>query len=136
MKPDNLNHIHDLPHNNCTTPDIARLSMFAVWRWYNGSVFEGCCWLSMCVDSGEIYIYLQNKHFRFLHQNRAQNIIQCHDNNIWKQMFIKKLSYSTETYLQYNIWRGGKVKKYMWALHHKLVLFLQSRNCFCYVPDN
>ena len=24
----------------------------------------------------------------------------------------------------------------MWALHHELVLFLQSRNCFWYVPDN
>ena len=33
-----------------------------------------------------------------------------------------------------------KVKKqveiYMWALHHEFVLFQQSRNCFCYVPDN
>ena len=24
----------------------------------------------------------------------------------------------------------------MWALHHELVLFQQSRNCFRYVPDN
>ena len=28
--------------------------------------------------------------FRILHQNRVQNIIQCHDNKIWKQMCIKK----------------------------------------------
>ena len=28
------------------------------------------------------------------------------------------------------------VKIYMWALHHKLVLFQQSRNVFRYVPEN
>ena len=47
---------------------------------------------------------------QILHQNRAQNIIQCHDNNIWKQMCIKKLSYSTETYLWYNV-QGGERSK-------------------------
>ena len=29
-----------------------------------------------------------------------------------------------------------KVKKYIWDLYHELFLFLQSRNLFCYVPDN
>ena len=29
-----------------------------------------------------------------------------------------------------------KVKKYVQALYHKLVLFLQSSNCFRYVPEN
>ena len=29
-----------------------------------------------------------------------------------------------------------QVKIYMWALHHELFLFQQSRNCFCYEPDN
>ena len=28
--------------------------------------------------------------FRILHQDRVHNTIQCHDNNISKQMFIKK----------------------------------------------
>ena len=33
----------------------------------------------------------------------AQKIIQFHDNNIWKQMCIKKLSYGTDTYIWYNV---------------------------------
>ena len=34
-------------------------------------------------------------------------------------------------------YKGRKqVEKYMWALHHKLVLFLQSRNYFRYEPDS
>ena len=74
--------------------------------------------------------------FWILHQNRVQNIIQCHDKNIWKQMCTKKLSYNTETYLRYNVLRGKQVEIYMWSLHHKLVLFLKSGNCFCCVPDN
>ena len=28
------------------------------------------------------------------------------------------------------------VEIYMWDLHHELVIFLQSRNYFLYVPDN
>ena len=32
---------------------------------------------------------LQNYFFRILHQNKVQNIIQYHDNNIWKHMCIK-----------------------------------------------
>ena len=34
-------------------------------------------------------------------------------------------------------YKGKKqVEKYMWAIHHELFLFQQSRNCFPYVPDN
>ena len=44
--------------------------------------------------------------FHLLHQTKAQILIQCHDNNIWKRMYIKNLSYSIETYLQYNVQRG------------------------------
>ena len=43
--------------------------------------------------------------FRILFQNRVHNIIQCHDNNIWKQICTKILCYSNETYLQYNVQR-------------------------------
>ena len=51
-------------------------------------------------------------------------------------MCIKILCHSTETYIQYNVQRGKQVKIYMQSLHHGLVLFRQSRNCFCYVQDN
>ena len=43
--------------------------------------------------------------FQILHQNRVQNIFQCYDNNISKQMCIKTLCYSTDTYLQLNVQR-------------------------------
>ena len=58
-----------------------------------------------CVLMQGKYIYIPSKwtFFRILHQNRAQNIIQYHDKNIWKQMCITKLYYSNETYLQYNV---------------------------------
>ena len=51
-------------------------------------------------------------------------------------MCIKKSSYITETYIQYNVQREKQVKKYIWVLYHELVPFLQSRNCFRYVPEN
>ena len=44
-------------------------------------------------------------------QNRAQNITQCHDNKIRKQICIKKLSHITETYLRYNLQRGKTGRK-------------------------
>ena len=49
--------------------------------------------------------------FRILHRNRAQNITQYHDNNIWKHICIKQLSYSTETYLRYNAESKKVVRK-------------------------
>ena len=68
--------------------------------------------------------------FWIMHQNRVQNTIKCHDNNIWKQMCIK-------TYLIVQIpifdttYKGKqKVEIYIWASHHELVLLLQSKNCF------
>ena len=51
-------------------------------------------------------------------------------------MCIKNLCYSNETYLLYNLQREKQVEIYMWALHHELVLFQKSRNCFRYVPEN
>ena len=93
--------------------------------------------VDVCWCRGGVYINLQNEHFfRILQQNRVQNIIQCHDKNIWKRcvlhFYIIVLRPIFDT-----IYKGGKrVKIYMWALHHELVLFQQSRNCFCYVPEN
>ena len=51
-------------------------------------------------------------------------------------MCIKKLRYITETYIQYIVQREKNVEIYLLALHHKFVLFLQSRNSFLYVQDN
>ena len=92
--------------------------------------------VSVCWYRGNRYITSECKFFWVLHQNRAQNIIQCHDNKIWKHMCILKISYSTETYLRYNVQRIKMGQKYMWDPHHELVLSLQSRNCFRCVPDN
>ena len=85
------------------TPIGLCLSVFAVWGWLKGSVIKWWCFSSLCVDAGNIYI-LPTKCtlFQIMHLNRAQNIIQCHYNSIWKHMCIKHLSYSTETYLQSN----------------------------------
>ena len=69
--------------------------------WYDRSVVEWWCCPFLCVDAEEIDINLQNEHFfGILHQNRVQNIIQYHDENIWKQMCIKILCYITDTYPQ------------------------------------
>ena len=68
--------------------------------------------------------------FRIMHQNRVQNIIQCHDNNIWKQMCIKKYVIVLIPIFDTTYIGEIQVKIYMWALHHELVLFQQSRNCF------
>ena len=43
-------------------------------------------------------------------QNRVQNIVQCHDNKILKQMCIKNLCYTTETYLRYNTQKNRSKK--------------------------
>ena len=48
---------------------------------------------------GNIYIHTKCALFLILNQTRAQIIIQCHDNNIGKQMSIKNLYYGTETYI-------------------------------------
>ena len=69
--------------------------------------------VSVCWCRINIYKPSKWTFFRILHQNRVQNIIQCHDNNIWKQIYIKDLCYSTETYLQYKVQRG----KTGWKIH-------------------
>ena len=46
-----------------------------------------------------------------MHKTGSQIIIQCHDNNIRKQMFIRDLSYSNDTYLQYNVQRKKSGQK-------------------------
>ena len=58
-------------------------------------------------------------------------MIQCHDNNIWKKMCIKNIYIIVLRHIFYTTYKGkNQAKKYMWDLHHELVLFLQSRNCF------
>ena len=46
--------------------------------------------VAVCWCRENRHILPKCKIFQILHQNRAQKIIQCHDNNIWKQMCIKK----------------------------------------------
>ena len=50
-------------------------------------------------------------------------------------MCINCFCYNTDTYLQYNVQIEKQVEKYMWDLHHKLVLFQQSR-IFSLIPEN
>ena len=86
--------------------------------------------VAMCWCREKIYIPSKFTFLRILHRNRAQNIIQCHDNNIWKQMCIKKYLIVLRPIFD-TTYKGKKqVEIYMWALHHELVLFLQSRNFF------
>ena len=74
--------------------------------------------------------------YHILHQNRAQKIIQYHDNNILKQMSFKKYLILMRPIFNKTCKGKKKVEIYMQALYQKLVLFLQSKNCFCYVPEN
>ena len=68
---------------------MPRCSVFAIYRWYDGSVSKWCCCSSLCVDAGKIDINLQNEHFQTLHQNRVQNIFHFHDNNIKNRCVLK-----------------------------------------------
>ena len=74
--------------------------------------------------------------FRIMHQNRVQKTIQWHDNNIWKQMLIKNYVIVLRPIFDTTYKGEIQVEIYMWALHHELVLFQKSRNCFRYVTDN
>ena len=67
--------------------------------------------VAVCWCRGNRYIPSKCTFYRIMYHNRAQTIIQCHDNNIWKQICIKKLSYSPETYLRYNVQRGKTGQK-------------------------
>ena len=91
---------------------------------------------SMCWCRENIYIPTKCTLFRIMHQTKAQDIIQFHNNKIENRYVFKNLSYSTKTYLWSKIQSKKQVEKYIWFLYHKLVLLLKSRNCFCYVPDN
>ena len=82
---------------------------------------------AMCWCRDNIYMTKKCVLFQILHQTRAHITIQCHDNNIWKHMCIKTLYYSTETFIWSNVQRKETGWKYIWALYHELVLFLQSR---------
>ena len=130
-----LNNSYDLPHKNFLTPDkvLSLGGHYMILRECHRMVLllVAVCWW-------RVNRYKPSKWtiFRIFHQNRVQNIIQCHDNNIWKQMCIIKLCYSTETYILYTVQRRKQVEIYMWYLHHELILFLQSMNCFSCVPDN
>ena len=130
-----LNQSYDLPHNDRLTPDKVLYYgvCYMIWR---GCLRMVMLLVDVCWCRVNRYKPSKRTLFRILHQNRVQKIIQCHDKKIWKQMCIKNLCYSTETYLRYKVQRKKQAKIYMWALHHKLFLLLQSRNCFRYAPEN
>ena len=121
------------PNRRDKSPSFNVCSIEVMWRECRRMVL---LLVAVCWCRGNRYKHSKWTFFLILHQNRFQNIIQCHNNKIWKQMCIRNLCYITQTYLQYNVQREKQVEIYMWALHHELVLFQQSRNCFCYVPDN
>ena len=75
-------------------------------------IWRECCqmvlWLvTVCWCRANRYKPYKWTLFRILNQNRVQKIIQWYDNNIWKHMRIKKLCYSTYTYLRYYAQRGN-----------------------------
>ena len=69
-------------------------------------------------------------------QTRAKTIIKCHYNNIWKHMCIKNDLILMRPIFNPAHKKNKQTKENIWYLYHELVLFLQSRNCFRYVPDN
>ena len=112
LKPGDLYQIRDLPHQDWPTPNrSSSLNIFCV-----GVIKRECRQMvlllgAVCRCRENRYISTKCILFQIMHQNRAQNIIQCCDNNIWKQMCIKNLSYSTETYLRYNVQREKTGRK-------------------------
>ena len=66
----------------------------------------------------------------------VQNIIQCHDNNIWKHMCIKSLCYITETYLRYYVQRGNTGRNLHMSSTSRIGPIPTNMNVFCYVPEN
>ena len=73
-------------------------------------------WVAARLDITATHPIYQQEHFElgvaylwWLHA-WGKNIIQCHDNNILKQMCIKNLCYSIETYLRYNVQGGETVQ--------------------------
>ena len=91
----------------------------------NGAVFVAACWFGV-----NIYKTYKWTLFRILHQNRVQNIIQWHDNNIWKHICIKIYVIVLISIFDTTYKRVKQIKIYMWDLHHELVLFQKSRDFF------
>ena len=111
-------------------------SMFALYRWYGGSVIERCCCSSLCVDAGKIDINLQNEHFsEFCTKIEYKTYLNVMITTL-KRCVLKICVIVLRPIFDTTCKGKTQVEIYMWYLHHELVLFLQSRNCFCYVPDN
>ena len=68
--------------------------------------------------------------YQILHQNRVQNIFQCNYNNIEKKICVLKIYVIVLRTIFDTTYPKKLVEIYIWALHHKLVLFLQSRIFF------
>ena len=102
------------PNRHDNSPSFSLRSVEVILHEYLSILLllVAVCWY-------RVNIYKPSKwtFFRILHNNRVQNIIQFHDKNIWKQMCIKNLCYSTETYLQYTVLRGGNRSKYTCELY-------------------
>ena len=80
---------------------------------------------------------LQNKHFSEFWKKIGYKIIfQYHDNNIKNRCLLKIYVIVPIPIFDWTSKGKKQVKIYMWALHHKLVLFQQSMNCFWYVLEN
>ena len=91
------------PNRRDKAPSFNVCSVEVIWRECRWIVLflVGVCWWRVNKYKPSKWLY-----FRILHHNKVQNIIQCHDNNILKQMCIKILCCSTETYIWYNVQRG------------------------------
>ena len=104
-------------------------------------LLKECCQLALllvavCWCRGNKYKPSKWTFFQILHQNRVKKkfnvMITTFENRCLLKIYIIVMRPI------FNTTHKGKkqVKVYMWALHHELVLFQQSRNCFCYVPEN
>ena len=100
------------------------------------SVVKLWCWLFLCVDAGELHIHLQNEHFygfcTKIGYKTYFNVMITTFKNI---CVLKSYVILLRTILNTTHQGRKQVKIYMWALHHKLVLFQKGRNCFCYAPE-
>ena len=127
----------DLPHHDDPTPDSA--PSFSVRR--EGVMKRECCRMvlflgAVCWCRENRYIPKKCTLFNIIYQNRAQIIIKCHYNNNWKKCVSKTYLIVLRPIINPTYKQNKQVEKYIWALYHKLVLFLQIRNCFRYVPEN
>ena len=121
------------PNRLYNSPLFIFRSVEMIWQDYCRMVllFVAVCWCRVNRYKPSKWTF-----FQILHQNRVQNIFQYHDNNIKNRCVLKK--YIIVPRPIFNTTYKGKrqVEICMWALHHELVLFLQSRNWFCYVAEN